>query len=68
MKPSAPKSPRSARRSRLERLAEAARNYVMTPREVAEQRVSFIWGQMGHKSGLSKDDIRAMLRARGYDL
>lgn len=49
----------------LARLIAAARDYKMTPQDYRDQRVSFIWGQMGHKSGLSKDEIRAMLEARG---
>lgn len=52
----------------LERLVEAARNHVMTPRERAEQRVSFVYGMLSSKSTLTKEDVRAMLRAEGFDL
>lgn len=46
----------------LARLMEAARNYRMTPQEVFDQRVSFIYGQM---NGVwSKDRVRAHLIQR----
>lgn len=40
-------------------LIERVRNYVMTPAEIKAQRLSFVYGQMGHKSKLTKDEIRA---------
>lgn len=44
---------------RLLALIERARHHRMTPAEKAEQRVSFVYGQIG--GTLSKDAIRAML-------
>lgn len=52
----------------LERLVDAARNYKMTPREAAEQRVSFVYGMLSSRSPLTKADVRRMLRERGLDL
>lgn len=43
----------------LEAAIERAKNHVMTPEEVFEQRVSFVWG-MG-KGDRTKDEIREML-------
>jgi hypothetical protein len=48
----------------LVRLFEAARNHQPTPRQIFEQRVSFVWGQMA-EGGLSKDDIRRRLAQHG---
>jgi len=50
-------------RSELDRLIEAARNHVMTPEEVSEQRVSFVYGQMSGK--WSKDQVRDHLVSCG---
>lgn len=41
------------------------KDYKMTPAERREQRVSFVYGQMGHRSTLTKDDIRQMLYGDG---
>lgn len=46
------------------RLREAAK-HKMTPAEVFEQRVSFVYGMLSHKSPLTKADVRAMLIERG---
>ena len=46
-------------------LIERARHYKMTPEDYREQRVSFVYGQMGHKSGWTKDQVRAFLAERG---
>lgn len=48
---------------------EKARDYVMTPYEKFEQRVSFVYGQQDHDNPnpRSKDEIRQMLsEANGY--
>lgn len=36
------------------------KGYRMTPEEHREQRLSFVWGQ-AHRSGLSKDEVRAII-------
>lgn len=49
----------------LDRLVEAARNIKMSPAEVFEQRVSFVWGQMNGE--MTKDQVRERLRdMQGY--
>lgn len=45
----------------LARMVNAARNYKMTPAEVFEQRVSFVFGQLSTDSPLTKDDVRRRL-------
>ena len=40
-------------------LLEAAKHHVMTPEEIREQRISFVYGQMMDCApGMSKDDVR----------
>ena len=43
----------------LARLVNVARNYRMTPQEVFDQRVSFVFGQMN--GAMTKDQIRSLL-------
>lgn len=45
----------------LEALLEKARNHKMTPEEWAEQRVSFVYGNLPGSSTLTKEDVRRML-------
>ena len=45
----------------LARLVDAARNHKMTPQERFEQRVSFVYGLLSHRSKLTKEDVRAFL-------
>lgn len=33
----------------------------MTPAEIAEQRVSWVFGQLGHRNALSKQEVREIL-------
>lgn len=54
-------APNPELQSRLERAA----TYVMSPEEIKEQRVSFIYGQLGVSSKLTKDEVREHLRMRG---
>lgn len=42
---------------------KASLNREMTPEEEFEQRVSFVYGCLPHKSLLTKDQIRVMLRS-----
>lgn len=42
-------------------LLEKARAHVMTPAEVFEQRVSFVFGMLSSKSKLTRDDVRQFL-------
>lgn len=49
----------------LAALLEKARSHVMTPKEVFEQRVSWIWGQLPDGSKVSVNDIRAELERGG---
>lgn len=43
----------------LLRLLAATRNHVMTPDEIREQRISFVYGQMMDCApNLTKDDVR----------
>jgi hypothetical protein len=46
----------------LDRLVDAARNYRMTPQEVFDQRVSFVYGQMNGE--VTKEWVREQLAAR----
>lgn len=41
---------------------DRVRGYKMTPAERFEQRVSFVYGQMGADSAMTKDEVRAILR------
>ena len=41
----------------MKALIERARDYVMTPEEVFEQRVSFVYGQLGEKNKLTKQEV-----------
>lgn len=51
----------------LQELIAKAKDYVMTPQEKLEQKVSFVYGQMGHKSGITKEQVRAnILKNQGY--
>lgn len=52
---------------RLALLMERARNHRMTPREKFEQRVSFVYGQMG--GAITKEEARRQLaESLGVDL
>ncbi len=42
-------------------LIEKARTYKMTPEEVFEQRVSFVFGMLSSRSKLTRDDVRRHL-------
>ena len=47
---------------KLRKALERARNHKMTPEEVFEQRVSFVYGQQDHDKPLrSKDEIRQQM-------
>lgn len=52
----------------LEKAIERARNHKMTPEEIFEQKVSFVYGQqMDSPNPLEKDQIRQMLiEHQGY--
>ncbi|WP_190323875.1 hypothetical protein [Salipiger aestuarii] len=43
---------------RLSLLVERVRDYQMTPVEVAEQRVSFAYGNASKENNSSKDEVR----------
>jgi len=45
----------------LDALIERARHHKMTPQEVFEQRVSWVWGMLDKDDKRTKDDIRAAL-------
>jgi hypothetical protein len=45
----------------LETLIREAASRKMTPAEVFEQRVSFVYGMLSHNSPLTKEDVRARL-------
>lgn len=49
---------------RLAKLIEIARHYVMSPQEVFEQRVSFVFAQQDWSGGhqMSKDEVRDRLK------
>ena len=48
----------------LTALLQKAAKHIMTPEEVFEQRVSFVYGQlMDAQPNLTKDHVRATLRA-----
>lgn len=50
----------------LQALLDKARSHVMTPEEIFEQKVSFIWGMQSMSSpGYSQEQIREMLIADG---
>lgn len=48
---------------------EKARHYVMTPKDVYEQRLSWIWGEINMNRSdddlVSKDQIKALLAKQG---
>ena len=43
---------------KLAELVEKVRDYKMTPEEVAEQRVSFVYGNAPHKDNSTKEQVR----------
>ena len=45
----------------LTALLAKARDHVMMPDEIFEQRVSFVWGQLPAGSTRTKDQVRASL-------
>ena len=50
----------------LEALLERARNLPpMTAAEILEQKVSWVYGMLGHKSAITKAEIRSRLSAAG---
>ena len=49
----------------LTALIERARQHKMTPQEVFDQRVSFVWGQM--RGDVTKEWVRARLSGEGWD-
>ena len=49
----------------LNELVEAARNYKMTPDEIFEQRVSFVYGQLPGDHPWGKEQVRQYLRSQG---
>lgn len=49
----------------LSALLENARKHKMSPKEVYEQRVSWIYGQLNPDTGLTKEQIKARLAEEG---
>lgn len=56
----------TAGRETLAALIEKARNHVMTPLEIYEQRVSWIYGQLGPESEVTREEIEHNLASMGY--
>lgn len=50
----------------LRELLDAARNHVMTPLEIYEQRISWIYGQYGPDSIVTREEIEERLACLGY--
>lgn len=55
--------PSEAQREQLRQALDRARNHKMTPQEVFEQRVSFIYGQMPKAATATREDVRLNLLA-----
>ena len=47
----------------IERLKQAAKRR-MTREEIMEQRISWVYGNMGRKSGLTRDEVERLVRAQ----
>lgn len=43
-------------------LLERAKHRKLTPDELFEQRVSFVYGQIGSDSKLTKDEVRGIIK------
>lgn len=52
-------------RPELNALLERARNYVMSPAERREQRISFVFGMLPFRSTMTKDDVRRIMEEQG---
>lgn len=42
-------------------LLEQAKHHKLTPNELFEQRVSFVYGQLGPDNKLTKDEVRSII-------
>lgn len=49
----------------LQDLLERSRNYVMSPEERREQRISFVYANLSSRSTLTKDDVRRIMEEQG---
>lgn len=50
----------------LERIREIAQSYKMTPDERREQRISYVYGVLSHRSTLTREDVRRIMEEQGY--
>jgi hypothetical protein len=48
-------------RAELDALVQEALKHKMTPAEIREQRVSFVYGMMSFRSTMTKDEVRTRL-------
>jgi len=55
-------------RPELDRLIEAARSVVMTPAQLQQQKISFVFGQMPEESGVTKEQVAEAIYAREGNL